>query len=89
DNAKSLGSTVKKKIEKAEIIIEILKIIAIAKFNDKNNVFKKSTNKKRNDKPRILLNHILNNLPEKIIGINVKNNNNNGMISVNNNALIV
>jgi len=40
ERAKLFGSTVKKKIENAEIITKILNIIAIAKDKDRNNVFK-------------------------------------------------
>ena len=40
ESAKSFGSTVKKKIENVDTMINILKIIAIAKDNDINNVFK-------------------------------------------------
>jgi len=59
---------VRKKIEKEEIMIKILKIIAIAKDNDKNNVFNIIIKRIRNDRPRILFFHCLNNFPIKIRG---------------------
>ena len=40
ERAKLFGSTVKKKIENAEIMMKILKIIATANEKDKNKVFK-------------------------------------------------
>ena len=89
ERAKSFGSTVKKKIEKAETIIYILIIIAIEKDKEINNVFRIIMNKIKKDKPRILFIHCLNNLPKIINGIKLKKIMSNGISSVNNNAIIV
>jgi hypothetical protein len=89
DKAKSFGSTVKKNIENADSIIDILRTIAIAKFNERNNVFKRIMMIKRNDMPFKLLNHDLNNLPRRMRGIKLINNINKGTISLNIKAFIV
>jgi len=70
-------------------MIYILNIIAIAKDKEINNVFKITMKRIKNDKPRILLIHCLNNFPIRIKGIILKKMKNNGIISVNSNALIV
>jgi len=70
-------------------MIQILIIIAIANDNDKKKVFKIIMKSIRNDKPRMLLIHSLNNLPIRIKGIKLKKMNSNGIICVNNNPLIV
>jgi hypothetical protein len=82
ESAKSLGSTVRKNIEKAVTIIEILKIIEMAKEKDKKKVFNIMMMINKNDNPRMLFNHCLNSLPEAIIGIRLNNIINRGMISV-------
>ena len=82
ERAKSFGSTVKKKIEKAETIIIILIIIAIANDKEINNVFKITMKKIKKDKPRMLLNHCLNNFPIRIKGIKLTIIKSKGIISV-------
>ncbi len=89
ESAKSFGSTVKKKIEKAETIISILKIIAIAKEREINRVFKIIIKTIKNDKPRTLFIHCLINFPNKIIGIKLIKIKNRGIISLKSSALIV
>ena len=89
DKAKSFGSTVKKNTENADSIIDILRTIAIAKFNEINNVFKSIMMTKRKDMPFKLLNHDLNNLPRSMRGIKLINNINKGTISLNIKAFIV
>ncbi|GAH82272.1 unnamed protein product [marine sediment metagenome] len=51
ERAKSFGSTVKKKIENADTMIQILNIIAIAKDKDMNNVFNIIIKRTKNDNP--------------------------------------
>jgi hypothetical protein len=89
ERAKSLGSTVRKKIEKADTMIYILNTIATAKEREINKVFKIIIKRIKNDNPRILLIHCLNNFPKRIKGIKLKKMKIKGTISVYNNALIV
>jgi hypothetical protein len=80
DNAKSFGSTVKKKREKAETIIYIRKIIATANEKDMNRVFNMRINSIRKDMARILLSHCFKSLPIMIRGIKLKKMINRGTI---------
>ena len=89
DKAKLFGSTVKKKIENAETMIKILKIIAIAKDKEMNKVFRTIIKMTKKDKPRILFTHCLKIFPITIRGIRLKKIKNNGIIWLNNNAVIV
>ena len=85
ERAKSFGSTVKKKIEKAEIMIKILKIIAIEKenpFSFMNRVFIRMMTTNRNERLRRLFSHCLTNLPIPIRGIKLKKINSKGTIFV-------
>ena len=70
-------------------MIYILNIIAIANDKEINNVFRITMKRIKNDKPRILLIHCLNNLPKRTKGIKLKKIKSKGKISVNNNAQIV
>jgi hypothetical protein len=84
DKAKSFGSTVKKNKENADIIIEILRIMAIAKDNPYsliNKVFKTIIKTYKKVIPLTLFTHFLNNLPIIIIGSKVIKINNKGIIS--------
>ena len=71
--------------------MKILNIIAIAKDKDKemNIVFKTIIKMTKKDKPRTLLTHCLKIFPIITSGIRLKNIKNNGMIWLNNNAVIV
>ena len=89
DKVNSLGSTVRKNNENAEIIMHILRIIAIAKSKDKKRVFKIMIKRNKKDKPLMLLAHIFKIFPEIKRGRRLSNMIKRGMISVNNNAFIV
>ena len=89
ESAKSFGSTVRKKIENAETIIVILKIIDIANVKDMKNVFKIIIKINKKDKPLILFSHFLKILPEIIKGIKLRKIIKSGTIVVNNKALMV
>jgi hypothetical protein len=86
ESANSFGWTVKKKTENAVIIINILKIIAIAYERDKKYVFITIINNIKNESPRMLLIQSLIILPKRIKGIKLKKIKNKGTILVNNKA---
>ena len=89
ERAKSLGSTVKKKIEKDEIMMYILNIMATAKDKEKNKVFNRIIKITKKVNPRILLIHSFEILPKIIMGIKLKKIRNKGIIWLNNKALLV
>lgn len=89
ESAKLFGSTVKKKIENAEIIMKILNIMAIAKDREMNNVFKIIIKMTKKDNPRMLLIHCLKIFPITTSGTRLNKIRNKGMIWLNNNATIV
>jgi len=89
ESANSLGCTVRKKTENAVIIINILKIIAIAYDKDIKYVFITIINNIRKESPRILLIQSLIIRPIRIIGIKLKKIKNNGTICVNTKAEIL
>ena len=69
--------------------MKILNIIAIAKDKEMNKVFRTIIKMTKKDNPRILLTHCLKIFPIISKGIKLKNIKNNGMIWLNNNAVIV
>jgi hypothetical protein len=84
DRAKSFGSTVKKNNENADIIIEILKIIATEKdnpFSSIKSVLRTRIKMKRKDIPFMLFTHFLKSLPKIMIGSRVIKISNKGTIS--------
>ena len=83
DKAKSLGSTVRKNIEKEVIIIKILKIIVIENenpFSSIKRVFNMMIIRIKKESPLRLVNHLFTNFPAIINGINERKIINNGVI---------